>query len=225
MIKTKKLIIIGDSAFAEIAQEYFNYDSEFEVVAHAVEQSHITKSHLNNIEIIPFENIIHKFPPSEFYIYVAIPYTNLNRLRTRLKNEAKDKGYKLASYISSRAFVWHNVQLGEHIFIFEDNTIQPFVTIGENSILWSGNHIGHHSHIGENVFISSHAVISGFCNIGDNCFIGVNSTIANNVTIKADCWLSPNSVIMKDTEENILYKASPSEASGISTTTYFKVPR
>ena len=33
MEKKHKLIIVGDSAFAEIAYEYFTHDSEYEVVA------------------------------------------------------------------------------------------------------------------------------------------------------------------------------------------------
>ncbi|NRW38220.1 hypothetical protein [Clostridium beijerinckii] len=38
MDKNKKLIIIGDSAFAQIAYEYFTYDSDYEVVAFSVEK-------------------------------------------------------------------------------------------------------------------------------------------------------------------------------------------
>ena len=77
-----------------------------------------------------------------------------------------------ASYVSPRAFVWRNVKLGEHCFIFENNVLQPFVNIGDNVVLWSGNHIGHHSKIGDHCFVSSHVVVSGFCDIGANCFLG-----------------------------------------------------
>ena len=54
----------------------------------------------------------------------------------------RNKGYQPASYISSNAFVWSNAKIGDHCFIFENNTVQPFVEIGDNVILWSGNHIG-----------------------------------------------------------------------------------
>ncbi len=37
MGKTRKLIIVGAGEFAEIAYEYFSYDSEYDVVAFAVE--------------------------------------------------------------------------------------------------------------------------------------------------------------------------------------------
>jgi len=221
--KTKKLIIVGDSSFAEIAYEYFTFDSNYEVVAFSVEQNFLKKNRLCNLPVVPFEQLEVTFPPQEYEIFVAIVYTQLNRLRTRLVDTAKKKGYKLASYISSSAFVWKNVEIGEHCFIFENNTVQPFVKIKDNVILWSGNHIGHHSTIKNNCFISSQVVISGHCTIGESCFIGVNATLSNNVNLGEDNWLSPNVVILKDTENNQLYNISANNPSKISSKRFFKI--
>src|SRR5262249_1352519 len=138
-------------------------------------------------------------------------------LRARLAAASKARGYGLASYISSRCFVWRNVQIGEHSFVFEDNTVQPFVRLGRNVVLWSGNHIGHHSVIRDNAFVSSQVVISGFCDIGENCFLGVNSTIANNVTLGRDVWLGPNTNVVKDVPEGTFVKQSVSDFGSKST--------
>ena len=214
MEKTKKLIIIGDSAFAEIAYEYFTHDSNFQVIGFSVEKEYLKKQTLFDLTIVPFEELEDHYDPSQCYFYVAIVYTQLNRLRTRLYAEAKKKGYQPASYISSKAFVWNNCQIGEHSFIFENNVIQPFVKIGNNVILWSGNHIGHHSIIDDNCFISSHVVISGFVEVGKNCFMGVNATIANNVKISNDCLVGAGTLILKDTEEDKVIRGIASEAGG-----------
>lgn len=204
MEKTKKLIIVGDSAFAEIAYEYFTYDSEFEVVAFSVEREYLKRETLFDLPVVPFETVEKKYAPGEeeYYFYAAAVYTQGNKLRERLFLQAKEKGYKAASYISSRCFVWRNVEIGEHAFIFEDNTVQPFVKIGANAVLWSGNHIGHHSTIGDHCFISSHVVISGFCNIGERVFMGVNSTVANNVNIGANCVVGAAATVVGDVEDN-----------------------
>ena len=222
-MKTKKLVIIGDSAFAEIAHEYFDADTEYEVVAFAVELAYLKREQLNGLPVVAFETVAQTYPPAEHEVYVATVYTQLNRLRTRLSQTAKAQGYKLASYISPRAFLWRNVEIGEHCFIFEDNTLQPFVKIGNNAVLWSGNHIGHHSVIRDNCFIASQVVISGFCEIGDNTFIGVNATLANNVTIGNDNWIGPNTVIMKNTEAGALYKTDQPEPFKISALRFFKI--
>lgn len=220
----KKLIIVGDSAFAEIAYEYFTYDSDYEVVAFSVEQPYLKKESLFDLPIVAFETLEQHYAPAEHSIFVAATYTQFNRLRTRLAKEAKAKGYALASYISSRAFVWRNVTVGEHCFIFEDNTVQPFVTIGNNCVLWSGNHIGHHSHVRDNCFISSHVVISGFCEIGDNCFLGVNATLANNVTVGRDNWVAPNVTLLKNTPPNSLFKAAKTLPAEVPALDFFKIP-
>jgi sugar O-acyltransferase (sialic acid O-acetyltransferase NeuD family) len=223
MNKHKKLIIVGDSAFAEIAYEYFSNDSDFTVVAFSVEKEFIKQDSLFELPLIPFEDIENTYSPTEYYVFVATVYTQLNRLRTRLVLEAKEKGYKLASYISSQAFVWKNVEIGEHCFIFENNVVQPFVKLGNNIILWSGNHIGHHSIVKNNCFISSHVVVSGFVEIGENNFLGVNTTISNNIKLAKDCWIGPGIVITKDTKEGELYKISSIEAAKVSTYRFFKV--
>ena len=219
----KKLIIVGDSAFAEIAREYFDYDSDYEVVAFAVERAYLKRQELHGLPVEPYEELSAKYDPQNHDIYVAVVYSQLNRLRTRLANGAKEMGYTLASYISSQAFVWKNVELGEHCFIFEDNTVQPFVKIGSNVVLWSGNHIGHHSVVRDNCFISSHVVISGFCEIGENSFLGVNATLANNLKIGKDNWIGPNTAIMKNTEDGALYKTTQPESAKISAPRFFKV--
>lgn len=223
MKKNRKLIIVGDSAFAEIAKEYFEVDTDYEVVGFAVEATFRKRDELLSLPVVDFETLPNRFSTDEHEVHVAVTYTQLNRLRARLAAEAKSKGYRLASYVSPRAFVWRNVELGEHCFIFEDNTLQPFVTVGDNVVMWSGNHIGHHSRIRDNVFISSHAVVSGFCDVGENCFLGVNSTLANNVSLGRDCWLAPGAVILSDLEAGQLIRAEASSPSKVTAPRFFRI--
>jgi sugar O-acyltransferase (sialic acid O-acetyltransferase NeuD family) len=158
---------------------------------------------------VAIEQVAEIFSPESHDVYVAIIYTQLNRLRTRLMHTAERYGYKLATYISSNAFIWPNVTLGKHCFIFEHNVLQPYVSIGDNVVMWSGNHIGHHSKIHNNVFISSHVVISGSCNIGSNCFLGVNTTISNDIAIGEDCFLNLATVVTKSLDSNKMYRGNP----------------
>lgn len=222
-MKTRKLIIVGDSAFAEIAREYFDVDTQYEVVAFSVESGYLKQEQLHGLPVVPFETLEKEYEPNDHDVFVAVTYTQLNRLRVRLALSAKDKGYRLASYVSPRAFIWRNVELGEHCFVFEDNTLQPFVRVGSNVVLWSGNHIGHHSIIRDNCFISSHVVISGFCEIGANSFLGVNSTLANNVTLGKDNWIGPGVTIARTTESGALFSGSSVEASRVSTLRFFRI--
>lgn len=223
MKKNKKLIIFGDSAFAEIAYEYFTHDSEYEVVAFTVSKDYLKSDQLFGLPIVAFEEIESKYHPGEFEMHIALVYNSLNRTRSYFYSQAKEKGYVLASYVSSRAFVWKNVLIGDNCFIFEDNTIQPFVKIGSNNVFWSGNHIGHHSLIGSNNFFSSHVVISGFCEIGDCNFFGVNSTVGNNITIGNDCFVGAAGHVVKNLESGSFLKGLVGKKEEVTTWEKFKV--
>ena len=223
MANAKKLLIIGNSGFAEIAAEYFTFDSDYSVVGFSVERAYRQSDTFCEKPNVDFESLEDHFPPDDHAVFVAVTYTQLNRLRARLTAAAKYKGYSLASYVSSRAFVWRNAKMGEHCFVFEDNTVQPFVSIGNNVVLWSGNHIGHHSIVEDNCFISSHVVISGYCEIGRYTFLGVNATLANNVTIGEDNWIGPGVTISRNTERGALFNVDAIDPARVSALRFFKI--
>lgn len=211
----KKLIIVGAGEFAEIAYEYFTYDSDYHVEAFAVERKYKDKETLFDLPVIDFEGMENRYPADEYETFVAITYVQLNRARRRLYLECKRLGYRCASYISSHAFVWHNVKIGENTFIFENNTLQYHVQVGNNVVLWSGNHIGHRTIIEDDCWLTSQDVISGFCHIGSGCFLGVNATVGDHITIEKDIVLGAGSLVVKDLLEiGQVYIGSPAKLLG-----------
>ncbi len=212
MEKNKQLVIIGAGELAKIAYEYFTYDSHYEVIGFSVEENYLNAKTLYDKPIVVFERITEYFSPEKCELFVAIPASQLNRLRTRLYLAAKALNYNFATYISSNAFVWRNAEIGENCFIFEDNTIQPFVKIGNNVILWSGNHIGHQTIIEDNCFLSSHVVVSGYCKIGNSSFLGVNATLNDRVEIPRDCIIASGALVSKSLREpEKIYYGAPAK--------------
>lgn len=220
----KPLLIVGAGEFAEIAYEYFTYDSDYRVVGFAVEEAYLTHTECCGLPVVPFERVESVFDPAEHCFFAAITFTQLNRVRTRLYEAAREKGYRPASYISSRAFVWRNVSLGEHCFIFEHNVLQHQVSVGRNVVLWSGNHVGHRASIGDHCFVSSHVVISGYCTVGSSCFLGVNSTLGDCIQVGADCFLAAGTVLQQDALPGKIYKGHPAEPAKVGSLRFFRVP-
>jgi len=63
MTKKYKLVLIGDSAFAEVAYEYFTWDSEYEVVAFAVERAFRKRDDFQGLPVVDFEELPNSIRP------------------------------------------------------------------------------------------------------------------------------------------------------------------
>jgi sugar O-acyltransferase (sialic acid O-acetyltransferase NeuD family) len=195
------LVIFGTGDFARIACRYFEADSEHDVVAFTVHERYIDEPTLLGREIVPFEQLAERHPPDAVGMFVAIGFSRVNQARAEMYEQCKALGYELVSFISSKAWHLGDLDIGDNVFIFENNVIQPFVRIGSDTVLWSGNHIGHDATIGSHVFIASHAVVSGNTSIGDYCFVGVNATFRDAIEVAPRCVIGAGALVMRNTEE------------------------
>jgi sugar O-acyltransferase (sialic acid O-acetyltransferase NeuD family) len=200
-----KLVIFGAGDIARLAHYYFSRDSEHEVVAFTVDKDYKEGDTFLNLPLCDFDEVVERYSPEKHKMFVALSYARMNKVRAAKYFKAKELGYELVSYVSSRCSFLTDFTVGENCFILEDNTIQPFVKIGNNVTLWSGNHIGHDSVIEDHCFIASHIVISGFVRVGQHCFIGVNATLRDSITIASETLIGAGAVIMKDTVEKGVY--------------------
>lgn len=195
---------------------YLTNDSNYKIAGFTSDRNCIKNNAIQGLRVIPFDEVQTVFPPDKFDMFIAIGYQGLNSLRTKKFQEAKEKGYKLISYVCSKSTVWGDLQLGENCLIGENNIIQPFVTIEENVFMWSNNLIAHDSRICKNCFITAGAVIAGGIEIGENCFIGINSSIREAVKVARNCTIGANSYIARSTRENEIYISEPTKPSRIS---------
>lgn len=205
----KKLLIFGVGDIAELAFFYFNNDSEYSVEGFCLDKNFRKNDEFCGLPLIDFEDIQQKYDTNAYSVFIALSYTKMNDLRSKKVAEAKLKGYRIASYVSSRATIFSDFNCGDNCFILENNTIQPFVKIGENVTLWSGNHIGHHSVIKNNCFISSHVVISGGVIVGENCFVGVNATVNDHIEIGDYSLIASGALINKNTTSYGVFVGAP----------------
>ncbi len=206
-----KLVLFGAGDIARLAHFYFSTDSEHDVVAFAVDPQYRHGESFLDLPLVPVDQVARLYPPAAHKMFVAMSYGKMNRVRAAKYAQAKELGYELVTYISSRSSFLAQHQPGDNCLILEDNTVQPFVRIGSNVTLWSGNHIGHDSVIGDHCFISSHVVVSGHVRIEQGCFIGVNATLRNSITIAEFTLIGAGAVVMKDTAPRSVYLGARSE--------------
>ena len=99
-------------------KSYYTCHSEF-----------IVEKDINNIPVFALENVTKNLSHSNTHVFVATGYKKMNKIRQKLYEEMKEKN-TLASFIHPNIDIWDNTKIGENVFLFEDNTIQPFTSIG-----------------------------------------------------------------------------------------------
>ena len=206
----KKVVIFGTG---ELAQRIFFYlkDSDDQVIAFCANKSKIDTEELLGLPVIAFENIKETFPPTEFSMFIALAYSEMNKKRTKFFNEAKNKGYELYSFVHPSTKIWDEFEMGENCFILANNVIQPFVKLGNNVLIGSNNLISHNTTIGDNCFITSNVTMGGHITMGKNCFVGLSATINQRIKIGNECIIGAGTIITKDINDKEVYAENSSK--------------
>jgi sugar O-acyltransferase (sialic acid O-acetyltransferase NeuD family) len=204
-----KLIIFGTGLTAEVVFNCFSETDDYQVVGFTCDQDYIRADTFLGLPVVPFEYLEEQWSPQDHHCFVALGYQDINIFRANKVAALKDKGYRLASYISPRLEFKRSIKIGENCFIMSGADIQPCVSIGNNTFVWSGALVGHHSIIGDNCWITSSANIAGNVTLGDNCFIAINATIGNDLVIGTQCFIGANALVTKNLlSESVVIESS-----------------
>ncbi len=207
----KPIVIFGTGAVARMVHYLWTHDSEREVVAVTADRGFLPADQPFDLPIVPFDELPRRYPPEAVDLSIAVGYSRMNRFRAERFAQARELGYAMPTFVSSRASTWPDLVIGENCFVMEEAVVQPFVTIGDDVILWSACHVGHESTIGSHCFVSSHAVVSGLVTVGPNCFLGSNATIRDGIRIGRECVIGAGAIVTKDTEPKGVYAAPRAE--------------
>lgn len=210
-----KLIIFGTGELAQLAHFYFSHDSDYDVIGFTLDSSYINSPTYLGLPLIPFEEIEERYSPNAYKMFIAIGYSRLNQNRIDKYNQAKAKGYFLASYVSSKSTFWPGLVVGENTFIMEDNTIMPFCVIGNNILVFVNNIIAHHMIIKDHVTITSHCAIGGNVVIEEKAFIGLNASLRNNIVIGKGAVIGAAANVVKDVEDYKVMMGNPAKALAV----------
>ncbi len=206
-----KVVIFGNSLFAELVHFYLTHDSPDEVAAFTVDSKYIKEDKLFGLPVVPFENVESFFPPAEFKMIVSAGFQKVNRLREERYSQAKLKGYQLINYISSKATTFPGLVTGDNCLILENSVVAPFVEIGNNVTIASGAIIGHHSILMDHSFVAPGAILLGGVTLEPFCFVGAHATIKERITVARECIVGNGVSVTKNTKEKGVYVGRPPE--------------
>ena len=190
---------------AELLDFYLTHDSPHEVVAFAATEP--AAGEFRGRPLVPFATVVDSHSPEEHAMFVAVGYSRRNGLRARFYGEAKAKGYELISYVSSRASIWEDSQVGDNCSVFEGATIAPFARLGNDVCVWNGAHVGHHDEIADHCFFAPRATVAGFVTMGERAFIGAGATVRDGVHIAERTLVGAGATVLRDTTPGEVYTA------------------
>lgn len=205
----RPVVLFGTGPIAKLVRYLLEHDSPIEVVAVTVDRDHMQDSTAFGLPVVPFEAVPERFPPSDYDMFIAMGYRGINRLREDRYHLARALGYRLISYVSSRASTWPDLVLGDNCLVMDRVMILPFARIGSDVFLWSGSHIGHEATVRDHAYVASNAVVSGFVTVGERAFLGSNSTIRDGVTVAPETVVGAGAMIRADTQERQVYASPP----------------
>jgi sugar O-acyltransferase (sialic acid O-acetyltransferase NeuD family) len=204
----EKVVLFGNGQMARMISFYITHDSPFEMTGFTVNGENIREQTLLGAPVVPFEDIENRYPPDEFRMLIPVSYRNANQLRAEKYHQARAKGYRLISYVSSRAVTWPGLVIGDNCIILEGCIVQPFSQIGSNVVLGCGSLVGHDCVIGDHCFLAPRAVTLGHVRVGPYCFLGANSTIRDGITIAAECVIGAGVTLSRNTQPKQVYVSS-----------------
>ena len=188
----QKLLIFGTGKISESVSYFFNRDSSYEIVAYLLDDEYINGNLFLGKPVISVSSCDQIYSPKEYHAFVAVGYQGMNSLRTDKVNLLKNKGYKLASYISPN--VLGDFVVGENTIIMDHAMIQPCAKFGDNVFVWGGAMIGHHAEIKDNCWITGGALIGGITIIKQNTFVGLGAIIGHEIIVGEKCMIGAGTI-------------------------------
>ena len=211
----KQLYIFGTQNFADMCLYLFTEDSEYRVAGFTVDERYMTESTRHGLPVIPYERFRERVSPEDADLFVAVGIARLNQARAGKVAQVQEDGYRLASFISSRASVPRGFSVGANTMVMDQVNIHPYVTIGTDTIIWSNSRIALKTCIGDHAWVTS-AVVGESARIGDYTFVGLNATVAPYVQVGTHNLIGASAVILQNTPDYAVFRGPRSKPARIS---------
>ncbi len=221
----KPLIVFGAGKIGHVFSACLERDGEYEILAYTCDAEYVGDGEFRGRPLIAFEDVVEVFPPSKADMLVAVGYQACNRFRIDRMQAAREKGYHLASYVSSRALVHPDVTWSENVVVLDGACVQAGTTLGEGVMIWDGALVGHHSTVGDGCWITGSAAVGGSVTLGEGCFLGLQATVGHGVTLGKHCMIGAGTLITRDVPDEGVIIRRDSETHRLNSSQFFRLTR
>jgi sugar O-acyltransferase (sialic acid O-acetyltransferase NeuD family) len=219
------IVIFGTGLPARLAAYVLEHDSPYRPVAFTVHERYIREREFAGLPVHRFEDLERTFPPEQVAMIAPLGWTRMGAFRQQVVADGKARGYRFATYVSSRALTWAGFVAGENCVVFDGVIVEPYARIGENCIIRAGAALSHDVELGDHCFVAPRASIGGRARIGTHCVLGANSTVTNGVQVAPRCFVGAGAVVTADTQPGGIYRGNPARRSPVGVDGFGKLNR
>lgn len=200
MNSRKKTIIIGAGDHARVLLDIL-LEQEYNVVG--LIDNYIPKGSLvYGIPVLGDDSFVLNYKADDIFLVNGIGSVRDLKLRKKIYDFFKGRGYNFCSVIHPFSFISKRVQLGEGVQIFPGVIINADAVIGANTIINSNTTIEHGCFIGDNVHIAPGSTLSGRISIGNCTHVGTGSSIIQGINIGNNVLIGAGSVVLRNIKDN-----------------------
>lgn len=221
-----QIVMFGAGKVAEVIYRHIAHSGVDEVVAFTVDREHVPASgEFQGKPVVAFDDLARAYPPATHSMIVAIGYHQLNAVRKQKYEEAKRKGYRLASYVSPRAGVGDWLETGDNCIILDNATIEPGARLGNNVVVWSNALVGHHTVIEDHAWIAGQATFGGSARLGERSFVGLGAIVGHEVEIGEESLLGAGTLVMKCPDDKAVFIAKDTDVFRLDSERFLKISK
>jgi sugar O-acyltransferase (sialic acid O-acetyltransferase NeuD family) len=210
-MSARPIVIFGGGRVASLLRYLLTHDAGRTVAAYSADPEHVTAREFEGLPLVAFPDLESVYPPADYELVVAVGYHRINSLRRERFEQARARGYHLPSYVSSRAIVFPDLEVGPNCVIYEGAIVQARTRMGENVFVRTGANVGHHSVVANHAFIATGVTTGGTVSIGEQAFIGVGAVLRDEVQVAERSVVGAGAVLIKNTEPDSVYVGNPAK--------------
>ena len=220
-----KIVVFGAGKIAEVFHASVLDDSTLSIAGFTCDREFMPGPRFHGLPLVPFEEVEAAFPPSDFAMFVAIGYHELNSVRADRCAQARRKGFRLVSWVSPRAYVPSTCTIGGNCCVMDGVALQPYACIGDDVFVWNGAVVGHHAVIGDHCWLASNCTISSTAAVEPFCFLGVNAAIGHGITVGARSIVGAAAVLTRSTAPEGVYIVRDTERFRLDSQRFSRISR
>ena len=194
MVESKKnIVLVGGGGHCISVIDIIENGNEFNILG--ILDSNSKENNILGYKILGGDNLIPELVNENTCFLITVGQIKNYSKRKKIAKTLIENNAKLATVISSLAYVSRHAHIEEGTVIMNHAVVNAKSRIGKNCIINTKSNIEHGVKIGDFCHISTCAVINGDSEVGKESFIGSNATISNGILIKENSIISAGKFI------------------------------